>query len=34
MAFNNRNRPGHPEGGEAMGLRTVYAYLEETYGTA
>ena len=32
MAFNNRNRPGHPEGGEAMGLRTVYAYLEETYG--
>lgn len=34
MAFNTRNRPGHPEGGEAMGLRAVLAYLEETHGTA
>lgn len=33
MAFNTRNRPGHPEGGEAMGLRAVLAYLEETHGT-
>jgi len=34
MAFNTRNRPGRPEGGEAMALRTVYAYLENTYRTA
>ncbi|MEM9622347.1 MAG: leucyl aminopeptidase family protein [Pseudomonadota bacterium] len=32
MAFNNRSRPGHPEGGEAMGLRAVYHYLEEQFG--
>ncbi len=32
MAFNTRNRPGHPEGGEAMALRAVYRYLEDTYG--
>ena len=32
MAFNNRQRPGHPEGGEAMALRTVFSYLEEAYG--
>ena len=32
MAFNTRTRPGRPEGGEAMGLRAVYQYLEETYG--
>ena len=29
MAFNTRKRPGHPEGGEAMGLRTVFTYLEK-----
>ncbi|MEM0953277.1 MAG: leucyl aminopeptidase family protein [Pseudomonadota bacterium] len=31
MAYNIRNRPAHPEGGEAMGLRAVYDYLERTY---
>ena len=34
MAFNTRARPAHPEGGEAMALRAVFAYLEDTYGTA
>ncbi len=34
MAYNTRQRPGHPEGGEAMALRTVFDYLENTYGTA
>ena len=34
MAFNTRNRPGRPEGGEAMGLRAVYDYLESRYGAA
>jgi leucyl aminopeptidase len=34
MAFNVRARPGRPEGGEAMGLRTVYEYLEGRYGAA
>ena len=29
MAFNTRTRPGHPEGGEAMGLRAVYTYLQQ-----
>ena len=32
MAFNNRARPGRPEGGEAMALRAVYEYLEQNYG--
>ena len=32
MAFNTRQRPGRPEGGEAMALRAVFAYLEATYG--
>ena len=32
MAFNARNRPGRPEGGEAMALRAVYQYLEQRYG--
>jgi leucyl aminopeptidase len=27
MAFNVRARPGRPEGGEAMGVRTVFDYL-------
>jgi leucyl aminopeptidase len=31
MAFNIRPRPAHPEGGEAMALRAVYQYLEDTY---
>jgi leucyl aminopeptidase len=33
-AFNTRSRPGRPEGGEAMALRTVYNYLDTSYGTA
>ena len=32
MAWNQRARPAHPVGGEAMGLRAVYDYLEERYG--
>ncbi len=31
MAFNPRSRTAHPEGGEAMAQRAVYAYLEERY---
>ncbi|MEM1403134.1 MAG: leucyl aminopeptidase family protein [Pseudomonadota bacterium] len=31
MAFNIRNRPAHPEGGEAMALRAVFEYLERNY---
>ncbi|MBM4202630.1 MAG: leucyl aminopeptidase family protein [Gammaproteobacteria bacterium] len=34
MAYNTRSRPGRPEGGEAMGLRAVFNYLQERYGTA
>ncbi|MEM6604813.1 MAG: leucyl aminopeptidase family protein, partial [Pseudomonadota bacterium] len=32
MAYNTRSRPAHPEGGEAMALRAVFEYLENTYG--
>ena len=32
MAWNLESRPAHPKGGEAMGLRTVYAYLEQRFG--
>ncbi|MFK7913862.1 MAG: M17 family metallopeptidase [Pseudomonadales bacterium] len=31
-AFNVRSRPGRPEGGEAMGLRAIYAYLAQRFG--
>lgn len=31
MAWNLRNRPGRPEGGEAMGLRAVFNYLVERW---
>ncbi len=31
MAWNLSTRPGHPEGGEAMGVRAVYHYLESRY---
>jgi leucyl aminopeptidase len=34
MAFNTRARPGRPEGGEAMALRTVFHYLESQYGAS
>jgi leucyl aminopeptidase len=33
MAYNMRDRPGRPKGGEAMGLRSVCHYLEERYGS-
>ena len=32
MAWNTTRRPGRPEGGEAMGLRGVFAMLAERYG--
>lgn len=32
MAWNTSARPGRPEGGEAMGLRSVLALLEQRYG--
>jgi leucyl aminopeptidase len=31
MAYNTRNRPARPEGGEAMALRAVFHYLEQRY---
>ncbi len=31
MAWNLRNRPGRPQGGEAMVLRALFAYLQERY---
>lgn len=31
MAWNLSTRPGHPEGGEAMGVRAVYHYLVNRY---
>lgn len=33
-AWNQRNRPGRPQGGEAMALRTVFATLKRLYGQA
>ncbi len=32
MAWNKAARPGRPEGGEALGMRAVYTYLEQRYG--
>jgi leucyl aminopeptidase len=32
MAWNVSNKPGRPEGGEAMGLQTMAAYLMQRYG--
>ena len=32
MAFNTRARPGRPKGGEAMGLRALFAALEARFG--
>jgi leucyl aminopeptidase len=32
MAWNNGAQPGRPEGGEAMGLRAVYAHLAQRFG--
>jgi leucyl aminopeptidase len=31
MAWNTTKRPGRPEGGEAMGLRAVFGYLEQRF---
>ena len=31
MAWNTTDKPGRPEGGEAMGLRTLYAYIKGVY---
>lgn len=32
MAWNVKSRPGRPEGGEAMGLRSVFSCLRQRYG--
>jgi leucyl aminopeptidase len=32
MAWNLSSKPGQPEGGEALGMRAVYSYLESRYG--
>jgi leucyl aminopeptidase len=32
MAWNTESKPGRPEGGEAQGMRAVYAYLEKRFG--
>jgi leucyl aminopeptidase len=32
MAWNPKNRPGRPAGGEAMGIRAVYSLIKERYG--
>src|SRR5690606_41315222 len=31
MAWNRRKLPGRPLGGEAMGIRAVFAYLQNRY---
>ncbi|MBA3660433.1 MAG: leucyl aminopeptidase family protein [Gammaproteobacteria bacterium] len=31
MAWNLRTRPGHPQGGEAMGVRAVFSYLKKRF---
>lgn len=33
MAWNVATRPGRPEGGEAMGMRALFALIEDHYGT-
>lgn len=33
MGWNLSSRPGRPEGGEAMGIRAVFSYLAECFGT-
>jgi len=34
MAWNSRGRPGRPEGGEAMGMRTIFAAIAQRFGKA
>jgi leucyl aminopeptidase len=31
-AWNGKTRPGRPEGGEALALRALYAFVTERYG--
>ena len=31
MAWNAKTQPGRPEGGEAMGLRATFGYLEQRF---
>ena len=31
LAWNDRDKPGRPVGGEAMGLRTIFTYLKEQF---
>ena len=31
MAWNTERRPGRPEGGEAMGMRALYAVIEDRF---
>jgi len=31
MAWNLRARPGRPVGGEAMGLRALFAYIKSSF---
>ncbi len=33
MAWNTKTRPGRPEGGEAMGMRAVFHYLQRRFGS-
>ena len=32
-AWNQKNRPGRPQGGEAMGVRAVLSYLQDRFGS-
>nr|WP_277348881.1 leucyl aminopeptidase family protein [Sneathiella limimaris] len=32
MAYNNRERPGRPQGGEAYGIRTMFEVIKERFG--
>ena len=32
MAWNNHSRPGRPEGGEVLGMRTVFAAIHQRFG--
>ncbi|MEQ8193649.1 MAG: leucyl aminopeptidase family protein [Rhodospirillales bacterium] len=34
MAWNVKSQPGRPEGGEAMGIRALYGYIAERFGSA
>ncbi|MEO0888373.1 MAG: leucyl aminopeptidase family protein, partial [Cyanobacteria bacterium J06648_10] len=34
MAYNTRSLPGRPEGGEAMGMRSLFALIQERFAAA